>query len=426
MPDLEPMTLAERYKYLRLMQADYQKAGRRQKSGLLDDAQRITGHHRKSLVRRLNGDLTRKPRRRQRGRSYGPEVESAVRLVARSLDFPCAERLQPALLATAQALASHGELVLSPCLLERLGRISVSTVARMVQRMRRDGHLPRLVRTRPSPPNPLTRHIPAGRLPRDLPKPGHFEVDLVHHCGTSPDGQYVHTLQLIDVATGWSERVAILGRSYLVLQDAFDRILARLPFPLVELHPDNGGEFFNQFLLNYWKQAVPHLTLSRSRPYRKNDNPLVEEKNGSLVRGYLGFGRLDTVAQTHLLNQIYDRMWLLHNFFHPVMRLHEKRYQPDGRPLRTYDTPQPALDRLLATGVLEADPQAALLHSRRSTNPLRLRNEVHALLDRLHRLPMAKPGKPQDVRRTLLQTGLYLHQTPTSVTLSNDGTIPLQ
>jgi hypothetical protein len=222
-------------------------------------------------------------------------VESAVRLIARSLDFPCAERLQPARLDRArrglvpmgQALASHGELELSPDLLERLGRISVSTVGRMVQRMRRDGHLPRLARRRPPQRNPsfdwahdcepaeqLTRPIPAGRLPRDLPEPGHFEVDLVYHAGDSASGQYVHTLQLIDVTSGWSEwlgRLAMYGspswaaatlscKMPLPASPGLQGRLARLPFPMLELHPDNGAEFFNHFLLTYWKQAVPHLT----------------------------------------------------------------------------------------------------------------------------------------------------------------------
>jgi len=407
----EPMTLSERRKYLRLLQPSYRSANRRGRSQLLDEAERVTGRHRKTLIRLLRGDLERKPRSRRRGRSYGPQVEYAVRLVARTLDFPCAERLQPALVSTASSLAAHGELELSADLLERLERISISTVGRMVQRMRRDGHQPRLARTRPSPPNPLTRSIPAGRLPRQLPQPGHFEVDLVHHAGDSAAGQYVHTLQLIDVATGWSERVAILGRSYTVMRDAFQRILTRLPFPILELHPDNGGEFFNRFLLTYWKQAVPHLTLSRSRPFHRNDNPLVEEKNGSLVRGYIGFARLDTVAHTNLLNQIYDRMWLLHNFFHPVMRQATHRS-------RSYDQPRPPFERLCATAAIPTQRQATLADLRQATNPLALRDEVHSLLDRLSRLPAARPGKPQDVRQTLFEAASCLPATAASVTLS--------
>jgi len=419
--EVEPMSLAERLKYLRLIQPSYFEARRGARGHLLDEAERVTHRHRKTLIRRLNGDLTRKLRSRQRGRAYGPQVEYAVRLVARTLDFPCAERLQPALVSTASSLAQHGELQVSPELLNSLERISISTVGRMVQRMRRDGHQPRLARTRPSPPNPLTRQIPAGRLPHPLPEPGHFEVDLVHHAGQSAHGQYVHTLQLIDVATGWSERVAILGRSYTVMQDAFTRLLARLPFPIVELHPDNGHEFFNHFLLTYWKQAVPGLTLSRTRPFHKNDNPFVEEKNGSLVRGYIGFGRLDTVAQTLLLNRTYDRMWLLHNFFHPVMRLQDKRYRADGAAVRSYDLPQPAFDRLCATALLPPAQEAALAHLRRTTNPLQLRNQVHGLIDRLTRLPQAKAGFVQDVRKTLFHTPSPHADTLPPVTVSIEG-----
>ena len=435
MPDADEMTLAERLKYLRLVQPGYLRGGRRERSSMLDEAERVTHRHRKSLIRRLNGNLTGKTRARQRGRSYGPEMESAVRLVARSLDYPCAERLQPALLPMGLALASHGELVLSPGLLDRLGRISVSTVGRMVQRtlapaasagVRRDGHLPRLARGRPSQPNPLTRHIPAGRLPHPLPEAGHFEVDLVHHAGDTASGQYVHTLQLIDVATGWSERVAILGRSYLVMRDAFARLLARLPFPILELHPDNGGEFFNHFLLTYWKEVVPGLTLSRTRPFRKNDNPFVEEKNGSLVRGYIGFARLDTVAQTNLLNRIYDRMWLLHNFFHPVMRLQDKWHRADGVLARSYDRARPPLDRLFATSALDPDQHRALANLRQATNPLQLRNEVHALLDRLARLPKAKSGKPQDIYKTLFTTTTPTLPAASPVTLSIEGSISLR
>ena len=435
MADAERMTLTERLKYLRLIQPRYRQAGRRQRSDMLDEAERVTHRHRKSLIRRLNGRLTRKPRSRQRGHTYGPEVESAVRMVARTLDFPCAERLQPRLVPVAQALAGHGELLLSPHVLARLGQISVSTVGRMVQRtlapaesagVRRDGHLPRLVRGRPSAPNPLTRHIPAGRLPHPLPEPGHFEVDLVHHAGDSAHGQYVHTLQLIDVATGWSERVAILGRSYAVMQDAFTRLLARLPFAILELHPDNGHEFFNRFLLTYWKHAVPGLSLSRTRPYRKNDNPFVEEKNGSLVRGYIGFSRLDTVAQTNLLNQIYDRLWLLHNFFHPVMRLQHKRHRADGTLARSYDTPQPAFDRLGSTSAVDPDRQRALADLRQATNPLQLRNETHALIDRLSRLPNAKPGKPQNIHRTLFTPFGTTPPAAAPVTLSIEGSLTLR
>ena len=220
--------------------------------------------------------------------------------------------------------------------------------------------------------------------------------------------------------------MAILGRSYLVMRDAFTRILARVPFPLLEIHPDNGGEFFNHFLMTYWRKTLPQATLSRSRPYCKNDNPFVEEKNGSAFRAYLGFRRLDTVAQTNLLNQVYDRMRLVHDFFFPVMRLQAKQYRPGRSPSRSFDLPQARFDRLCATGTLPPGRQAELANLRQATKPRLLHVEIHARLGRLLQSPPAKPGASQDVRKTLFRSTLQLPDAILPVTLSFDGTIYLR
>ena len=160
---------------------------------------------------------------------------------------------------------------------------------------------------------------------------------------------------MIDVATGWSERRAVLGRSFRVMEDAFRCILNRLPFPVIELHPDNGSAFFNHHLLHFWKDAVKGIRLSRSRPYHKNGNRFVEQKNSTLVRAYLGEGRFDTVAQALAINQLYAKLWLFNNFFQPVMRLKEKVVIPatDGQPsrvIRRHDRASTPFDRPLANG----------------------------------------------------------------------------
>jgi len=295
----------------------------------------VTGLHRKSLIRLIKGDLERKPRRKQRGKTYGSEVESVIRKIAKSVDYPCAERLKPNLVWMARHLEAHGELKLSDEVVEQLGKISVSSIRRRLppseratQRIARRKGLPRQTFAQ--------KHaIPIRRIDWREQEPGHFEVDLVHHCGLSADGQYAHTLQLLDVATGWSECVAVLGRSYLVMQDGFERISRRLPFPIRELHPDNGSEFLNAHLVRYFQEKV-QADLSRSRPFYKNDNRFVEENNSSLVRAYVGYGRLDTVIQVKLLNQLYERLWLYHNFFQPVMRLSGKQWQ-ESKVKRIYD-----------------------------------------------------------------------------------------
>lgn len=208
---------------------------------------------------------------------------------------------------------------------------------------------------------------------------------------------------MLDVASGWSECVAVLGRSYLVMQDGFERIQRRLPFPIREIHPDNGSEFLNAHLVRYWQDKVK-AELSRSRPYHKNDNRFVEENNFSLVRAYVGYGRLDTVEQSRLLNLLYDKLWLYHNFFQPVMRLQEKRSkQASTRMQRIYDLAQPPLDRLIPAKALSPHQQAYLLALRRSTNPLALRQEIQSLLDILSSLPCAQEGQVEDVRLTFLE-----------------------
>lgn len=400
MVESEPMNVNERRKYLHKMRIRYWQAkDKKVKSALLDEMASVTGLHRKSLIRLIRGDLARKPRRKQRGKSYGAELQKVVETIARSLDYPCAGRLQPNLVWLGKHLASQGELELPVCIQRQLETISVSTLKRLLPPCQRVAERLAHRKARPRGSYAQRQAIPIRRIAWDESVPGHLEVDLVHHAGSNPSGQYVHTLQAIDVATGWSECVAILGRSYLVMRDAFQRIEQRLPFPILELHPDNGSEFLNDVLLRFWRDRTRPLELSRSRPYAKNDNRFVEENNFSQVRAYLGYERLDSVAHTKLANQFYEQLWLYHNFFQPVMRLKEKRFT-DGRCKRIYDPAVPPLDRLLPAQILPAHQQARLLALRRSINPLDLRNQLHALIDKLFALPLAG-NTSQDVNLTL-------------------------
>lgn len=425
MADSDKMTFQERDKYLRNMQKRYRKTDKRTKGKLLDEMETVTERHRKSLTRLMGSNIHRKPREGRRGPTYGPQVEYALRVISESLDHICAERLKPNLVWMAHHLSQHGELEISLPLLDKLGKISVSTVRRLLKRAPRDR--PRLPRKGPERANRLAREIPARRIPWQEQKPGHFETDLVHHCGVSASGHYVYTLQMIDVATGWSERAATLGRSFLVIQDAFQRILARLPFPVLEVHPDNGSEFINYHLRRFWKKAADNIELSRSRAWQKNDNRFVEQKNDTLVRAYLGYDRLDTVEQTNLLNQLYDLMWFYYNFFQPVMRLKEKTVVPrpgrHARIKRRFDDARTPFDRLCTTGVLDEERRKEFEALRNSTNPRKLREEIYDLIDHIFDLPSAVQGSTQDVFQTLFMPSQPTKEQAIPVTLSNDRTI---
>ena len=183
------MNVDERRKYMHKMRIRYwQTQNHKERSKLLDEMEAITELHRMSLLRLIHGDLARKPRRKQRRKSYGAEVKTAVQVIAASLDYPCAERLHPAMVWMAEHLRQHGKLDVSEEVLEKLKQMSVSTLGRLLPRA---GHS-RLAYHK-SQPGASTSLRQARRIRWAEPHPGHFEVDLVHHCGVSSDGQYVHT-----------------------------------------------------------------------------------------------------------------------------------------------------------------------------------------------------------------------------------------
>src|SRR6266852_4240246 len=257
-PTEETMTVNERRKYLKLVKPRYQQAKRAERSRLLSEMEEVTGLHRKSLLRLLHASsLTRKKRTTPRQRTYGLAVEQVILVVWESLDYVCAERLTPVLLTTAQHLARFGSVHLSSEVEQQLAQISEATVTRLLRKHR--SHKQRLPRKGPERANQVRKPVPMKRIPWETSDPGHFEVDLVHHGGESTEGTYANTLQMIDVATGWSERVAVLGKGQQAMEGGFRRILERLPFAVKELHPDTGTEFFNHHLVRFWGEAITGL-----------------------------------------------------------------------------------------------------------------------------------------------------------------------
>ncbi len=390
MPTEEQMTVNERRKYLKLMKVRYVAAKRVERSQLLTEMQEVTSLHRKSLTRLMHtASLERTKRQKPRPRTYGSEIERVVVRVWESRDYICAERLTPSLLRMAQHLARFEPLGLTAQVEGQLATISRATVARILGKYR--SRMRRLPQKGAERANQVTKGVPMGRIPWDISDPGHFEVDLVHHNGESSAGLYGHTIQLVDVATGWSERVAVMGRGQSAMEVGFRRIVERLPFPIRELHPDNGSEFFNQHLVRFWKDKVVGVQLSRSRPYQKNDNRMVEQKNDTLVRQYVGHQRLDSPEQVAALNALYEQMWLYYNLFQPVLHLCEKTVV-DGKVHRKWDQAKTPYERLLTSKMLGPEQQVRLQHLYEQTNPLALRQEIYQHLTGLWDMPSAESG----------------------------------
>jgi transposase InsO family protein len=269
----------------------------------------------------------------------------------------------------------------------QLGQISYATLGRIITRLRQDE--PRLPqrRGRASPSSSIQAAIPVQRIRWDEREPGHFEVDTVHHCGSRTRGDYVCSLQWIDVATGWSERAALYGRSEQETVQAFQRLVARCPIPIREIHTDNGSEFMNAHLVRYFQEQVTGAQLSRSRPYHKNDNRFVEQKNYTLIRAYLGDVRLDTREQAAQLDRLYGLMGDYYNLYQPTLHQKDKIVLTDEqgqvRVRRRHEPAQTPWQRLQALGKLEDAVRAAWQAKYDALNPLSLREEIERQLDAL-------------------------------------------
>ncbi len=321
--------------------------------------------------------------------TYTPTTRTAVRLCAEALDYPCAERLQPVLLATAQHLEQHGHLALPSLVSQQLQQVSVSTVRRIVGPVRQQKARLAASRRPPRRRSAIARRVPMERIPTHLGTPGHFEVDTVHHNGGTAGGQHVYSLCWTDVATGWVATYATLGNSALVMRDAFQALWHAMPFPVREIHTDNGPEFLNDLIHRFLNEQ--QVTFTRSRPYRKNDNRFVEENNGSHIRAYVGYQRLDSLAQGHALNALYARMNLYHNLFQPAMRRQEDK---------TYTVAAP-LARLLDNSVWDAPTCQAWRTYRDGLDLLVLRREIADALNALEQAPGAIAGQAEDVRQSI-------------------------
>ncbi len=225
----------------------------------------------------------------------------------------------------------------------QLQRISISTARRIV------GPVTRIPQRLAAPRKPTRardrKHgIPIRSLENSRERPGRLEADTVSHSGPEASGQFARTLCLTDVATGWVSTHATLGNSALVMKDAFRDALRRIPFPVEQIHSDNGLEFLNATVIPALE--APGIALSRSRPYHKNDNRFVEENNNSHIRAYVGHDRYDTVAQVMALNTLYPLLGLYHNLFLHLMRTTR---DAEGKKQVVVQT---AFQHLLATGVL--------------------------------------------------------------------------
>ena len=389
------MTERARREYAEVLRPRYQQADKRERGKILDEYCRTTGCHRKAAIRRLRAARrrsTRPPGRppRYASRELGPILERAW-LASDQLSGKLLVPILPVLLT---ALQTHHGVLIAPAVRAALTAASAATLDRLLRPLRRRrGRQPRRLAT---PLHRVRAQVPLRTWSEWTGiAPGSMQGDLVLHCGESTDGLYCATLVAVDVATTWTELQAIWGLHQQRVTGGIEPIHQRLPFPLREWHSDNGSEFINACLLGWCQRRGIRFT--RGRPYRKNDQAWVEQRNGLLVRRLVGYHRYSARAAQAILQRLYGLLRLHHNFFRPVRKLLRKR-RVGSKVLKRYDAAQTPYQRVLAAAGLTPEQRQALTQQFHALDPIALARDIQQTLAVLWKL--ADPRHtPQEAAR---------------------------
>jgi len=366
--------------YTQAIRNRYRKANKKEKTRILDEFTKTTGLHRKAAIRLLN--RVNKPqatRRQGRPRKYSNEVVGALKIAWEAGDRLCSKRLHPFLPEMVRVLRENRESNITVEVESQLCRISPSTIDRLLHPFRQQGGRRSFSTTKPG--SLLKNSIPIRTFTDwEENRPGYLETDTVAHCGDSVEGFYLNTLMAVDVASGWAEGSAVWGKSQERVGSAIHGMRRRFPFPILGLDTDNGGEFINRHLFSYCRRG--HITFTRSRSYKKNDNCYVEQKNGNIVRRVIGYDRYSSRQALETLNQIYYLLHLYSNFFQPTMKLLSKS-RHGARVHKVYDTAKTPYQRLLDLDVLTEAKKAELATSYSRLNPVKLLKQINQSLEHL-------------------------------------------
>jgi len=356
--------MEERRAVIKGFSGAYRRASKKEKGKILEQVVEATGYGRRYAARVLRGQGRRLFLKggvvlegdmgvrssRPRKRIYGEEVRRALQRLWEMLDYLCGRRMAAALPALIESLERHGEAVAEREVRQQLLRISASTIDRLLAPVKRRMSLKGRGRTKPG--TLLRKQIPIRTFSDwDEACPGFVEIDLVGHEGGIGRGDYAQTLDVTDVCSGWTELAAVRNKAQIWVFQALEKIRGRLPFALLGLDSDNGGEFINHHLYRYCEQE--RITFTRSRPHRKNDNCFVEQKNYSVVRRFVGYARYDTEAELEVLNQLYEVLRRYVNFFLPSQKLRQK-IRHGSRVTKHYHPARTPYQRLL-----ESPPSSA-------------------------------------------------------------------
>jgi hypothetical protein len=358
------------------------KARKVEKQKMLDEFTAATGYHRKYALRLLkHGYPRRKGKPKGRQAIYRGEVVSALEQIWEVYGRICSKRLHPYLPEGLKVLERCGEIQFSAEIKSLLLNISSATMDRCLRPVRvKSSH--GLSTTKPG--SLLKKAIPIRTFADwNEDQPGFLEIDLVAHCGETTEGPYLNTLTCTDICTGWTEPLALRRHTQEAVRDALHAMRPDLPFPMLGIDSDNGSEFINDLLYHYCINNK--ITFTRSRPYKKNDQAHVEQKNWSVVRHTIGYDHLETEDEFLLLQSIYTDLRIYINFFQPVLKLMAKE-RIGNKVLRRYDKARTPYQRILERKEVALEVKARLTHLYVQLNPVTLRTSIDQKVARLWKI----------------------------------------
>jgi hypothetical protein len=390
---LRQISMATRKDLLAAVIARYRTASAAEKIRILDEFTAVTGYHRKHAIRLLNADAPLAPSRTPRSRVYDEAVQQALIVLWEASDRLCGKRLKASIPTLISAMERHGHLDLHPSVKERLLQVSAASIDRLLSGPRR--HIEGKRRRRSGIGLAIRRAIPV-RTFSDWgdPPPGFFEVDMVEHCGTSKtDGNFVHTLVLTDIASGWTECVPMPMRNQSLIVEALDVAASNIPFPMLGIDTDNDSAFINQTIVDYCNERG--LAQTRSRPYRKNDQAWVEQKNGAVVRKLVGYERLAGLDAARVMAKLYAASRLYINYFQPSFKLKSKKRE-GARVEKRYHSPATPCERLIDSPHARDAVKRKLKGERDALDPVALLRDVRGAQQVLNELASRSATNPSD------------------------------
>jgi len=411
------MNIEARKQYMETLRERYLKAGKEEKGGILDEYCRNTGQERKYVIKKFRYKVKLKETRKPKKEYYDGYVKAALVQIWKIFDCPCGQRLKPLLEPETDRLRNFGELKCSDEVAEKLKKMGSATIDRKLKHEKEVLLLDRKYKKK----NPLLSHQIPIKVSADFDRAavGHTQVDLVEHCGVSAAGEYVNSMAFVDVCSGWWEGEAVMGKGQERAFASLKNARSRLPFRLLGIHPDNQNNLINEHVYEYAQKQGIELT--RSRPYKKNDNCFVEQKNWTHVRKFVGYLRYDTEEELETLNSLYrNELRLYKNFFQPVIKLKNKT-RIKGKIHKKYDEAKTPCQRLMESGQIDVQTKQELKRIYERLNPAELKRNIDKKLSLLYKIYKTKSGRqmvePAAKKLTPSMVSFYMMQ-PKMVSVS--------